>query len=151
MISRPQAVGLSTRELLAHSMKDRLRRLGPVPASEKNTFSTHCVQDSAQLPCRYVLLSQDNWPNWAYVNEEKRDINLDQLTEFFKWMTIINIGLLVLSSVLIMILKNVKCKMHGKLFGIKQEGVVVVAYGYLEMYRVLVIVFNIVPYISLFI
>ena len=76
-------------------------------------------------------------------------MNLDQLTEFFKWMTIINIVLLVLSSVLIMILKNVMCKMHGKLFGIKEDGVALVAYGYLGMYRVLVIVFNIVPYISL--
>ncbi len=76
-------------------------------------------------------------------------MNLDQLTEFFKWMTIINIGLLVLSSVLIMILKNVMCKMHGKLFGIKEESVALVAYGYLGMYKVLVLVFNIVPYISL--
>ena len=76
-------------------------------------------------------------------------MNLDQLTEFFKWMTIINIGLLVLSSVLIMILKNVMCKMHGKLFGIKEENVALVAYGYLGMYKVLVLIFNIVPYISL--
>ena len=76
-------------------------------------------------------------------------MNLDQLTEFFKWMTIINIVLLVLSSVITMILKNVMCKMHGKLFGIKEESVALVAYGYLGMYKVLVLVFNIVPYISL--
>ncbi len=76
-------------------------------------------------------------------------MNLDQLTEFFKWMTIINIVLLVLSSVITMILKNVTCKKHGKLFGIKEESVALVAYGYLGMYKVLVLVFNIVPYISL--
>ena len=76
-------------------------------------------------------------------------MNLDQLTEFFKWMTIINIVLLVLSSVTTMILKNVMCKKHGKLFGIKEESVALVAYGYLGMYKVLVLVFNIVPYISL--
>ncbi len=76
-------------------------------------------------------------------------MNLDQLTEFFKWMTIINVGLLILSSVLDMALKNVMGKIHGKLFGIKENEVALVAYGYLGMYRVLVLVFNIVPYISL--
>ena len=76
-------------------------------------------------------------------------MNLDQLTEFFKWMTIINIVLLVLSSVTTMILKNVMCKKHSKLFGIKEESVALVAYGYLGRYKVLVLVFNIVPYISL--
>ena len=76
-------------------------------------------------------------------------MNLDQFTEFFKWMTIINIGFLVLSSVLIILLKNVTCKMDGKLFGRKEESVALVAYGYLGIYKVLILIFNIVPYISL--
>ena len=76
-------------------------------------------------------------------------MNLDQLTAFFKWMTMINIGLLLLSSVLMVILKNVVCKMHGQLFGIREESVALVAYGYLGLYRVLVLVFNIVPFVSL--
>jgi len=76
-------------------------------------------------------------------------MNLDQLTELFKWMTIINISLLLLSSVLIIILKNVMAKYHGKLFGIKEEGVTLIAYGYLGMLKVLIIVFILVPYISL--
>ena len=74
---------------------------------------------------------------------------LEQLTDLFKWMTIINIGLLVLSSVLVMVLKNFICTMHGKLFGIKEDNVATVVYGYLGMFKVLVIVFNLVPYISL--
>jgi hypothetical protein len=84
-----------------------------------------------------------------HVNEERREMNLDQLTELFKWMTIINVVLLISSSVLVMLLKNVMCKMHGRLFGIKEDSVALVAYGYLGMYRVLVLVFNIVPYVSL--
>jgi hypothetical protein len=76
-------------------------------------------------------------------------MNLEQLTEFFKWMTIINVGLLALSSVLVMTLKGIMCKMHGKLFGIREESVAVAAYGYLGLYKVLVIVFCIVPYVSL--
>lgn len=76
-------------------------------------------------------------------------MTLEQLTSLFKWMTIINIGLLVLSSVFVMVLRNIMCKMHGKLFGIKEDNVAIVAYGYLGMFKVLVIVFNLVPYISL--
>ena len=76
-------------------------------------------------------------------------MNLDQLTELFKWMTIINICILVSSSVLIMLLKKIMYKMHGKLFGIKESNVALVAYEYLGMYKVLVLVFNITPYISL--
>jgi len=76
-------------------------------------------------------------------------MTLEQLTDLFKWMTVINIGILVLSSVLIMVLRNVMCRMHGKMFGIKEDSVAVVAYGYLGMFKVLVIAFNLVPYISL--
>ena len=76
-------------------------------------------------------------------------MNLEQLTELLKWMTIINIGLLVFSVLLIMLLKNFVAKMHSKLFGIKQDQVAIVAYSYLGIFKVLIIVFNIVPYISL--
>jgi len=76
-------------------------------------------------------------------------MNIEQLTEFFKWMSIINVGIFVLSSILIMLLKGIMCIMHGKLFGIKEDKVAIVSYGYLGIYKVLVIVFNIVPYVSL--
>ena len=76
-------------------------------------------------------------------------MTLEQLADLFKWMTVINIGVLILSSVLVMALRNIMCKMHGKLFGIEEDKVSVVVYGYLGMFKVLVIVFNIVPYISL--
>lgn len=76
-------------------------------------------------------------------------MNLDQLTELFKWMSIINTGILILSSVLIMLLKNIMYKMHGKLFGIKEDDIALVSYQYLGMYKILVLVFNITPYISL--
>ncbi len=48
-----------------------------------------------------------------------------------------------------MMLKGIICKMHGKLFGVTEESVAVVAYAYLGLFKVLVIVFCIVPYISL--
>jgi hypothetical protein len=66
-------------------------------------------------------------------------------------MTIINIGLFILSALLIMVLKKTVCKMHGKLFGIDEGKVPIVLYGYLGTYRIFIIVFNLVPYLSLLI
>ena len=76
-------------------------------------------------------------------------MNLDQLTELFKWMTIINVGLLLLSTVLIMLLNSFICKIHAKLFRIDEDKIAIVVYGYLGMYKIMVIVLNIVPYIAL--
>ena len=76
-------------------------------------------------------------------------MTLEQLTTLFKWMMIINIGILTISSILIMVLKNVICRMHGKLFGLKEDQVAMAAYGYLGLFKVLVILFSIVPYIAL--
>ena len=76
-------------------------------------------------------------------------MNLDQLTELFKWMTIINVGLLLLSTGLIMLLNSFICKIHAKLFGIDEDKIAIVVYGYLGMYKIMVIVLNIVPYIAL--
>ena len=76
-------------------------------------------------------------------------MNLEQLTDLFKWMTIINVGILILSSVLVMAFKNIAYKMQAKLFGIKDDQAAIVVYGYLGILKLLVIIFNIVPYISL--
>ena len=76
-------------------------------------------------------------------------MNIDQITELFKWMTIINVVVLILSSVLVMALKKVIWRIHGRIFGITEDKVAAMAYGYLGVYRLLVLVFNIVPYVSL--
>ena len=76
-------------------------------------------------------------------------MNLDQITEMFKWMTIINVVVLILSFVLIVALRKFMCRIHGRMFGITEDKVAALAYGYLGIYRLLVLVFNIVPYVAL--
>jgi hypothetical protein len=76
-------------------------------------------------------------------------MSVEQLTEFFKWMTIINIGILIFSAILIMSLRKFVCKMHGKMFGISEENVSIIMYCYLGVFKIFVITFNIVPYIAL--
>ncbi len=76
-------------------------------------------------------------------------MNLEQLTGFFQWMTIINVGLLIFSAVILMLLRQTVTRMHGRLFGLTESQVAVVSYGYLGLYKIFVIVFNIVPYVAL--
>ena len=76
-------------------------------------------------------------------------MNLDQLTEFFKWMTIINVSIFLISSVLIMLFKEMIAKLQGKLFGIKETDAALMVYGYLAIFKIFIIIFIITPYISL--
>lgn len=76
-------------------------------------------------------------------------MSLDQLTELFKWMLLINIGLLVFSTISVLVLKNFMIRLHTSLFGISKEQFALAVYAYLGMFKIIVIVFNIVPYIAL--
>lgn len=76
-------------------------------------------------------------------------MNISQITDLLFWSMVINVCLLTLSSVLIMVLRPTICRMHEKLFGLKEEHVSVVMYCFLGMYKLLVITFNIAPWIAL--
>lgn len=76
-------------------------------------------------------------------------MSLDQVTEFFKWMTIINIFFLLISTLLVYLLKNFMYKIHGQLFDLTPKQVAVVVYSYLGIFKIFVIIFNLVPYIAL--
>jgi hypothetical protein len=78
-------------------------------------------------------------------------MNAETLTTFFMWCTIINGGLLILSTLLCMALKNVIATMHGKLFGITPEATKTAVYGYLGLFKILWFIFNVVPYVALLI
>ena len=78
-------------------------------------------------------------------------MNIEQLTEFLKWMSIINIGLLLFSTFAVLTMKSLMVKMHSKLFGVTETQISQVVYAYLGIFKVLIIVFNIVPYIALMI
>ena len=76
-------------------------------------------------------------------------MSMEQITTFFGWMAVLNLGLLILSSVLVMVLRKPICRMQGKMFGIKEETLSVVLYSWLGMYKIIVIVFCLMPYIAL--
>ncbi|MDA3800454.1 MAG: hypothetical protein PF692_15445 [Kiritimatiellae bacterium] len=75
-------------------------------------------------------------------------MNTEIIGKFLLNNMLINIVLLSLSSVMMMFMKNFVVKQHSKLFGLKEEVIMPIIYSYLGMYKLLTIVFAIVPYIA---
>jgi len=78
-------------------------------------------------------------------------MDLDTLTKFFMWCTILNGGLLILSTFLCMGLKNMIARMHGKFFGLAPDAVKPMVYGYIGLFKIAWLVFNVVPWVALLI
>ena len=76
-------------------------------------------------------------------------MSLEQLTDLFLWMTVINAGIFIFTAVLAMTVRGFVCRLHGRLFGIDEDKVATVTYGYLGAYRLLILVFNVVPWLAL--
>ena len=74
---------------------------------------------------------------------------IESLTEFIGWCAFINIGMLTVTSVLILLLRNPISNIHGKMFGLGTTDVLNAYFQYLAQYKIAIIVFNIVPYIAL--
>jgi len=64
---------------------------------------------------------------------------------------VINLGMLLWTAVMCMVLKNVIVRFHGKLFGLSPEAIKAALYGFLGVYKVLFIVFVLIPWLALLI
>ena len=68
---------------------------------------------------------------------------------FFGWCSVINIGVLLVSSVLLMLLKEPISAIHGKMFGVDPSDLPSTYFQYLANYKIAIFVLNIVPYLAL--
>jgi hypothetical protein len=75
--------------------------------------------------------------------------NLQQLIDFFGWMLVVNIGFLILFSLMLVVMKNTISAIHGKMFNVYEGELKIIYIKYLANYKILIIVFNLVPYIAL--
>ena len=73
----------------------------------------------------------------------------ETLTIFLGWMTVINILVLMLSSLVLLTAREKISKIHARLFGLDQVGVGLIYFQYLAQYKIAIIVFNIAPYLAL--
>ncbi len=78
-------------------------------------------------------------------------MDLQTLTTFFMWCTIINAGLLILWTVFCVFAADFVYRMHSKWFPIPRETFNVVIYSFLGLFKIVFLVFNVVPYVALLI
>lgn len=76
-------------------------------------------------------------------------MNLETLKAFFMWCSIINMALLWLSFALCIKCADWAYAMHSKWFNISRVSFNTVIYAFLGLYKTLVIVFFIIPWIAL--
>ena len=78
-------------------------------------------------------------------------MEIETVRDFFMWCTIINVALLALSFLLFAGLGDWIYRMHTKWFPMPRETFTVVLYSFLGMYKIMFIMFNLVPYVALLI
>lgn len=71
------------------------------------------------------------------------------LKEFFMWMTVINFGLFMWIAIMCMLCKRFIQRIHGRLFGLNEDAINACLYGFLGFYKIVFIVFVLVPWIAL--
>ena len=75
--------------------------------------------------------------------------DMNTLTEFLGWCSIINISILFLSTVALAVARKPVSSIHSKMFGVSESGLPSTYMQYLGNYKILIIVLNIAPYIAL--
>ena len=76
---------------------------------------------------------------------------VETLTRFFMWSTILNGALLVLWTTMLILAPDLVYRMQSRWFPIPRETFNVVIYSFLGLFKIVFIVFNIVPYVALLI
>ena len=74
---------------------------------------------------------------------------LTTMTEFFGWACVINIGILLFTTLAIIALRGRISRIHGQLFGMNEQDLGRAYFQYLAQYKIAILVLNFVPYIAL--
>ena len=94
----------------------------------------------------FTWWKDDFFVGWFYTGEL---MDIQKLTSFLLGCLLINVTLLIFSTIIITCCKTFIYRIHSKLFSIKNETLDILLYAFLGIYKLLIIVFNLVPYIVL--
>ncbi|WP_448211028.1 DUF6868 family protein [Colwellia sp. MEBiC06753] len=75
--------------------------------------------------------------------------NINELISFFGWCSILNLTILTFSTLLIFLFQPVIIKLHSQLADIESALLPKIYFQFLAGYKVLTIVFSVVPYLAL--
>jgi len=76
-------------------------------------------------------------------------MTLENLTAFLGWCTVINFGILIVAALGIVAMRGTIGNIHSSMFKLAEADLSNAYFHYLANYKILIIVFNLVPYLAL--
>ena len=76
-------------------------------------------------------------------------MTLEMIRDVLAWCSVINIGLLVIWFLFFMLAHDFMHRFHGKWFKLSEESFDAIHYGGIGFFKIVILVFNIVPYLAL--
>lgn len=73
----------------------------------------------------------------------------ETLTAFFGWMTVLNFGFLVFATLMLLAMRDWATSLHARLFNLDETTVRAAYFSFLSRYKVLALVFSLIPYLAL--
>ncbi len=73
----------------------------------------------------------------------------ETLTELLGWASVINIALLLLTTIMVVAVRGTISKIHSSLFGLDEKDLGRAYFQYIAQYKIAIIVLNIAPYLAL--
>ena len=76
-------------------------------------------------------------------------MDIEILKRVLGWCTVINMGIMLLQTILVILLRKIIVRFHGRMFNLDEKFIMQACYQYLGNYKIAVIFLNLVPYIAL--
>lgn len=76
-------------------------------------------------------------------------ITLESLRELLGWCSVINLGMLLFATVMLTLFRKPVMRIHARIFGMSDADLSRTYFEYLGRYKMVTLVFNVVPYIAL--
>lgn len=78
-------------------------------------------------------------------------MDVQALTTFFMWCTIVNGSLLLFWVTICVLVPDILYRAQSKLFPLQRETFTVVLYSFLGLFKIFFLIFNVVPFVALLI
>ena len=76
-------------------------------------------------------------------------VSIEFLTQLLAWSALINIGVLLFATVMIVLLRDTVTKIHARMFGLDEKDIAREYFRYLANYKIAILVFSLVPYLAI--
>ena len=76
-------------------------------------------------------------------------MDMTTLTSFFGWMAVINMGVLLVGTVMSVAVRDSVSRIHAKIFGIDPADISRMYFQWVAQYKIGAFIFSIVPWIAL--